>query len=248
MNERKLRSLDTLFGGETENVGGITELALSLLDPYASHPFRLYAGNRLDDLVESIRESGVMTPIIVRPKQGERYEILSGHNRANASQIAGKMTIPSMIKEGITDGQAKLIVTQTNFFQRGLADMLPSEKAFAFKLELEGLKAERKSQQKTVEIEGFEEKVPMELLSREAVAQQNGISVAEIHRYIRLTFLIPALLELTDLEQLAVRAAVPLSYLPQELQREVYRLITEQGCTVDITKAERLKPHTKRER
>ena len=256
MSERKLRSLDTLFSGDDDHSNsGVAELALALLDSYAHHPFKLYNGKRLDDLVESIKENGVMTPIIVRPKPGERYEILSGHNRANASTIAGNKTIPALVKEGLTDSEAKLIVTQTNFFQRSLADMLPSEKAFAFRLELEGLKAERKYQQIIAEIEQLESaenadeqdvssKVfQLEHLakSRDGLAQNHNLSSADIQRYIRLTHLCSELLALVDDETIALRAAVPLTHLPEDMQLAVHQVVAETGCKVDIRKADQLK-------
>ena len=108
---------------------GTTEVDISQLVPFSNHPFKLYEGPRLNDMVESIKEYGVITPLIVRPKEDGKYEILSGHNRANSAKIAGLTKVPVVIKEDLTDEEAMLIVTETNLIQRSFSELTHSEKA-----------------------------------------------------------------------------------------------------------------------
>src|SRR5699024_4282373 len=128
-------NLNELLGIEEEihenkiDITGSTEIEVSKLIPFRNHPFKLYEGERLNDMVESIKEYGVITPLIVRPMEDGRYEILSGHNRANSAKIAGLTKVPVVIKEGLTDEEAMLIVTETNLIQRSFSELSHSEKA-----------------------------------------------------------------------------------------------------------------------
>jgi len=127
--------MSILLGDEIKAAEAAPNSPLSLdiadLVPYTNHPFKLYEGDRLDDMVRSIKELGVLMPVIVRPNEDETYEILSGHNRANAAKLAGLKEIPVIIKTGLSDDEAKLIVTETNLVQRSFADLSHSERAFA---------------------------------------------------------------------------------------------------------------------
>lgn len=128
-------NLNEMFGLEDENNNietegkRATEVNLSQLVPFLNHPFKLYQGDRLDDMVQSIKEYGVITALIVRPKEDGKYEILSGHNRANAGKIVGLEKVPVVIKEDLTDEEAMLIVTETNLIQRSFSELTHSEKA-----------------------------------------------------------------------------------------------------------------------
>ena len=137
------RNLRAILLDEEPNPNAPTNATESLfvdeLIPYADHPFKLYEGERLDDMVRSVKELGVIVPVIVRPLD-EDYEILSGHNRVNAAKIAGLKKVPVIIKTGLTDEEAKLIVTETNLVQRSFADLSHSERAVALKMHLEALK------------------------------------------------------------------------------------------------------------
>ncbi|MCO5387004.1 MAG: ParB/RepB/Spo0J family partition protein [Desulfosporosinus sp.] len=148
MSERKLLSLEDMFGGPIEDEKlkvldkeAILELEIDSLVPFENHPFKLYTGQRLNDMVESIRENGVIQPIVVRNIGKGKYEILAGHNRVNASRLAGLTKIRADIRENISDDEAALIVTISNFEQRSTSDMLPSELAKSLKMQLEAAKA-----------------------------------------------------------------------------------------------------------
>src|SRR5690554_1274394 len=133
MTKPKLINLYDIFGQDEDEdhnqKAGVTEIELSKLKPFKNHPFKLYEGERLNDMVESIKEHGVITPLIVRPLNDGKYEILSGHNRANSAKLAGLETVPVVIKENLTDEEAMLIVTETNLIQRSFSELTHSEKA-----------------------------------------------------------------------------------------------------------------------
>lgn len=256
MNERKFKQLDVLFGCEsTARQGEQIELVDdSLIDEFPGHPYRLYTGKRQHDLLESIKELGVITPVTLRAEDSGRYTLLAGYNRRHCNQIAGNKQIPAVIKRGISNGEAKLIITHSNR-QRGLDELLPSEKAFAFKMELEGLKETRRQQKKVAAIEQLEmaanadeqgvcDKVfNFEHLekTRCTLAEHYGLKPTDVQRLIRLTHLCPELLELVDENKIQVYVAVPLSYLSMDMQLVVHRLITENRYKLDIEKTELLK-------
>jgi len=256
MNERKLKRLDTLFGGEPQPALGeqVVMIDDALIDGFPGHPYKLYTGKRYTDLLESITELGVITPVILRAEDNGRYTLLAGYNRRRCNQVAGNKQIPAVVRRGISDGEAKLIITHSNR-QRGLDELLPSEKAFAFKMEMEGLKETRKQQQKVELISQFENavnadehstsgdlfKVEQIKYSRETLAEHYGLNPTELHRLIRLTHLCPEFLEVVDDGKLPVYVAVPITYLPEDTQQLLFHLITEQGYKMDIEKAELLK-------
>lgn len=256
MKERKIKAIDSLFGGdsfqEPKQAGQlISQISIDKLKPYTNHPFKLYTGKRLEDMIESIKENGVMTPIIITPAEKDTFMILSGHNRANAAKLAGLNEVPAIIKENVSSGEAKLIVTQTNFFQRSVSDMLPSEKAWAFKLELEGLKEERKGSKKIKavnEIENSEEKsvqIEHQEKSRDFLAKRYNISPAEIQRYIRLTHLNKELLDLVDEETIPVNSGVNISHITSEEQVMLLNYIMTHTQKIDLEKSELIKLYSK---
>ena len=149
MSERKLKRLDALFGETPQPVSGeqVVMVDDALIDEFPGHPYKLHTGKRYTDLLESIQELGVITPVILRREENGRYTLLAGYNRRRYNQVAGNKQIPAVVRQGISDGEAKLIITHSNR-QRGLDELLPSEKAFAFKMEMEGLKETRKQMQK----------------------------------------------------------------------------------------------------
>ena len=264
IEKRKVRSLDELFGSvvpekDSAPAGGIVELELSLLVPFKDHPFKLYTGERLDNMVESIRENGVIQPIVVRPVDGGKYEILAGHNRVNASRIAGLTTIKSLVLEGISDHEARLIVTISNLEQRSYSDMSSSELAKSLKMQLEAAKATGKKQGLINALKSAsnphgdwnsEQGAPVEHRGKsvEKVADNNKMSRANIQRYIRLNELIPDLLDRVDEETIALRPAVYLSYLSKNEQEIVEDLISVNGFKVDMIKAEKLKDLSDRDK
>ena len=128
------------FGSENN----IEELNIDCLMPYRNHRFSLYQGDRLEDMVQSIKKNGVITPIIVRPLGGGRYEILAGHNRVNAAKLAGKNSVPAIVKTGLSDAEAEMYVVETNLLQRGFNDLRISEQAFAISVRYQELFDEKK--------------------------------------------------------------------------------------------------------
>lgn len=220
--------LSGLFGGKPVGAA-ITQLPLSLLDAYPNQPFRAYTAEKLARLTQDIRINGVLSPIIVRPK-GERYEVLAGHNRWNASRAAGKDTIPAMILE-VDNDTAALIMVNTNLNQRD--ELTASEKAFAYKMQLEAMK--RQGQKADFTCGQLVHK------SRDTIGEEHGESGRQIQRYIRLTYLIPDLLEQVDAGELSMIPAVSLSYLPREEQEAVLRVSADCERKVSLVQAEQLK-------
>jgi ParB family chromosome partitioning protein len=231
-------------------------LSIDDLVPFAGHPFKLYEGERLDDMVRSVREYGVIVPIIVRPHTGDEYagmyEILSGHNRVNAARIAGLGETPAVIKKGLTDNEAKLIVTETNLMQRSFADLSHSERAVALKTHMDAIKSQGKRNDLLDEIKilsnpreigenGTSYQVDTMLRSNEKTGAQYGLSSASVARYVRLTFLNQALLDRVDSNEIPFLPAVSLSYLSPDEQTELNRLLDESAYKVDMKKAESLR-------
>ncbi|NLP00031.1 MAG: ParB N-terminal domain-containing protein, partial [Clostridiaceae bacterium] len=147
----KVRSFAEIFGEEAvidqKPAGNKVEISIGKLIPFKGHPFKLYQGERLQGLVDSIREIGVILPVVVRPIKDGDYEILSGHNRVNAARIAGLDIVPAIIKEGLTEEEANLIVTETNLLQRSFSDLSHSERAIALKRHYDNIKEQSKKAQ-----------------------------------------------------------------------------------------------------
>lgn len=251
-------TLDTLFGGTEASEDQVTLVDDALIDEFAGHPYRLYTGKRHTDLLESIQELGVLSPIILRAEANGRYTLLAGYNRRHCNQLAGNKQISAVIMHDVSDGDAKLIITHSNR-QRGLDELLPSEKAFAFKMELEGLKETRRELKKVEAIEQLEKAANADEIrakedlfkfeqmdfSRNQLAKQYGISSVEVYRYVRLTHLCTDMFDLVDNGKMADYVAVPLTYLSEEMQAEVFRQLSEGDYRVDIEKAELLKARFK---
>ena len=225
-------AIDLLEQNYDSVVGGIrfTELPLHQIQPYHDHRFRLYEGQRLEDMVESVREYGVMTPVIVLKLDDTHYEMLSGHNRLQAAEIAGLKTIPALVKEGLTDDECLAYVIETNLLQRSFTDMRPSEQAAVLQVRFNKLSCQGRRNDILRELrilEGNEDVddtcAPMEhkLKSRELVGQEYGLGHASVARLLRLNNLIIPLRAMVDEDTLPLRAAVDLSYLPDKAQRWV---------------------------
>ena len=213
-----------------ENIGTITELPLELLVAFAEHPFKPYSGEQLWDLVKSVEEHGVLTPILVRPApDGQRYEIISGHNRVNAARRAGLKTIPATVRE-MDDDEATLAMVESNLRQR--EQLLPSEKAFAYKMQLEALKHQGKATSSQHETK---------LRSDEQIARDSNESRATVQRYIRLTNLITPILDMVDEKRMAMGPAVELSYLNRDEQEMLLDLMQIGDCTPSLSQAIRLR-------
>lgn len=229
MAERKsdfaLPTLDDLFSTQQEREDAklekIRDIPLDLIDDFPDHPFHVRDDEDMVQLVESIKSNGVLTPAVLRPKEDGRYELVSGHRRKRACELAGLTTLRSEIKD-LTRDEAIVYMVESNF-QR--TTILPSEKAFAYKMRLEAIK--RQGQRTDLTCAPVEHK----LKTRDIIAEQSGESREQIRRYIRLTHLIPELLELVDEGRIKMRPAVELSYLDEDSQRDVALQIDINDCT-----------------
>jgi ParB family chromosome partitioning protein len=225
-------------------------VSLELLIPYANHPFKLYEGDRLADMVRSIKEMGVLLPIIVRPvDSGDgRYEILSGHNRVNAAKEAGLTEVPAIIKPDLSDEDAKLIVTETNLVQRSFTDLSYSEKAVALKHHMEAISSQGKRNDIIDEINtllnaGITEEtstsyqIDTKLRSNAKTGGQYGLSSASVARHIRISYLIAPLQERVDNDEIGFIPAVSISYLAAGEQEKLNKILEGSAYKIDMKKA-----------
>lgn len=198
---------DELFMNDQERAENrlpkIYDIPLSEIDDFSGHPFQVRLDEDMDQLVESVKERGIITPITLRKKNDGRYEIVSGHRRRKACELAGLETIPAEIKE-LTRDEAIILMVESNL-QRSV--ILPSEKAFSYKMRLEAMN--RQGQRTDLTFSPVDKK----LHSGQELANNSGDSQAQIYRYIRLTYLVPEILQMVDEGKIALRPAVELSYL-----------------------------------
>ena len=216
-----------------------TTLEISKLKPFSKHPFKMYNDEKLNSLSESIKEHGVISPILVRPIDDEKYEyeIIAGHNRVQASRIAGIDEIPSTIKD-LDNETATILMVDSNLEQR--ESILPSEKAFAYKYKLKAIKSQGKRSDLT------SCQVGTKLDSGDEIATANGDSRREIYRFIRLTNLIAPLLDKVDERKLMFIPAVEISYLSEKEQRNLFDILNrEETFGVSMKQASQLKNMSK---
>ena len=237
---------------QNTNTQKSSNLNINSLVLFENHPFRLYAGEKLKRMIESIKENGVIEAIIVRKKEDGTLEILAGHNRVNASKLAGKTVIPADIRENISDAEAKIIVTETNFLRRDFDDMLPSELAKSLKMQLDAYKELRRNQAYINAIESdsnADESEDKELLTQvvsvdrslQRVGNNNKMSRENVRRYIRLNYLIEELLNLVDEGSIKLNPAVSLSYLTTDEQNILFSILTKNDYRIDMKRADKLK-------
>ena len=225
-NEIRLPSLDELFSSQKErdeaHLKKIYEIPLDQIDPFPDHPFKVKDDEDMMNLVESIKANGVLTPATVREKEDGRYELISGHRRMRACELAGIDKLRCEVMDMSRD-EATIFMVESNF-QR--TTILPSEKAFAYKMRLEAMKRLPGRPGNGAPLgPNFGEK------SRDVLAQESGDSKSQIQRYIRLTELIPELLVMVDAGEMAMRPAVEISYIPKDLQQELFEQIEMEQCT-----------------
>ena len=213
----KLTSIDELLGVVNEE--SAMEIEIDKIKSFSGHPFKVIDDEKMQDLIESISESGVLTPVLIRPDRNDGYEMISGHRRMHAAQKAGLITIPAIVRE-MTDDEAVIAMVDANIQRE---ELLPSEKAFAYKMKLEAMK--RQGSRTDLTLSQNETK----LRSDEILSKQVGESRAQVQRYIRLTELIPDLLELVDKKRLNFTIAVDISYIPQDVQQWIYEDICDNG-------------------
>ena len=213
----KLTSIDELLGVVNEE--SAMEIEIDKIKPFSGHPFKVIDDEKMQDLIESISESGVLIPVLIRPDQNDGYEMISGHRRMHAAQKAGLITIPAIVRE-MTDDEAVIAMVDANIQRE---ELLPSEKAFAYKMKLEAMK--RQGSRTDLTLSQNETK----LRSDEILSKQVGESRAQVQRFIRLTELVPDLLELVDKKRLNFTIAVDISYIPQDVQKWIYEYICDNG-------------------
>ena len=234
--EMRLPSLDELFSSQEERddakLKRIYEIPLEEIDPFPDHPFKVQDDEDMMNLAESIRTNGILTPATVRKKEDGRYELLSGHRRLRACQIAGIPTLRCEIVEMSLD-EATIFMVDANF-QR--SKILPSEKAFAYKMKLDAMKRQGQRTDLTS---------PTSLEKLDTSAKQLGSEVGESHetvrKYIRLTELIPEILDMVDDGVIALRPAVELSYIPRLKQGHIWECMELEQCTPSHTQAKRMR-------
>ena len=214
----KLTSIDELLGVVNEE--SAMEIEIDKIKSFAGHPFKVIDDEKMQNLIESISESGVLTPVLIRPDQNDGYEMISGHRRMHAAQKAGLITIPAIVRE-MTDDEAVIAMVDANIQRE---ELLPSEKAFAYKMKMEAMRHQGERTDLTLG-----QNVPKFKRTTEAIAQGTGESYKQVQRYIRLTELIPDLLELVDKKRLNFTIAVDISYIPPDVQKWIYEYICENG-------------------
>ena len=205
----------------------ISQLPPDKLMPFAKHPYRVQEDAAMDELVESVRTYGILSPLLARPK-GEGYELVSGHRRRLAAQKLGLPTVPVLVRE-MTDDEAVILMVDSNLQRENL---LPSEKAFAYKMKLEAMKHQGKSTSC---------KVCTKSRTDEMIGEHESVSARTIQNYIRLTNLVPPLLQMVDDGRIAFSPAVELSYLTRDEQAELWDLIGREDATPSLSQALRMK-------
>lgn len=216
------------FGAMLSQNNQIKQIPLDMLVPFHNHQFSLYNGERRDDMVESIRKNGVMTPIVCRPNPNgsDTYEILIGHNRWNCSKIAGLETIPAIIKEQLTEEEAQTYVDESNLIQRGFNDLKISEQARIIARRYSEMFSQGKRNDIINEIRALNGESESNGNSREKVAEEYGLGRNTIARLVRISKLCDGILAWLDKGQLAVRSGVELSYLTAEEQSTLLEINT----------------------
>lgn len=231
----KLTSVDDLFSTEEsradEQREKVVEIPLSEIHPFENHPFKVTDDDRMLDMAESIREHGVLVPGLVRPRDDGGYEMIAGHRRHRASELAERDTMPVIIRD-LDDDAATIIMVDSNIQRETL---LPSERAWAYRMKLEAIRHQGARRDLT------SSQVGMKLQALDIVGQQAGDSRNQVHRYIRLTELIPQLLDMVDEKKIAFNPAVELSYLKPKEQTDLLDAIDSEQATPSLSQAQRLK-------
>lgn len=213
----------------------VVNISLNDIDDFPKHPFKVIDNEDMKQMAESISENGVLVPTLVRPKENGKYEMISGHRRKFASQLAGLETIPCIVRE-LTDDEATIIMVDSNLQREKI---LPSEKAFAYKLKMEALSHQGKVATSRPLVSKFE--------TADLIGSDNNESGRQVYRYIRLTELIPQILQMVDNDALklspsmAFRPAVEISYLKEEEQKELLDIMECFDCTPSLSQAQDFK-------
>lgn len=213
----KLASIDELLGVVNEE--SAMEIEINKIHAFKNHPFKVLDDEKMQDLIESVKLSGVLTPVLLRVDNNDEYEMISGHRRLHAAKMAGLTAIPAIVRE-LSDDDAVIAMVDANIQRE---ELLPSEKAFAYRMKLEAMK--RQGSRTDLTLSQNETKSR----SDEVLSKQVGESRAQVQRYIRLTELIPELLDLVDSKKLKFTVAVDISYIDKEIQEWIYEYIKDTG-------------------
>lgn len=231
----ELKSVDDLFATEESRADAqrekVQEISLGELHPFRNHPFKVKDDAAMQDTVDSVREYGVLVPAIARPDPNGGYELIAGHRRHHASELAGKETMPVIVRD-LDDDAATIIMVDSNLQRE---ELLPSERAFAYKMKLEALKHQGARTDLT------SVQLGQKLSARDQVAKAAGESAIQIQRFIRLTELIPEILDMVDEHKIALNPAVELSHLKKEEQTLLLEAMDSEQATPSLSQAQRLK-------
>lgn len=236
-NGRKieLASVDDLFSTEASRADAqrekVLEVSLSELHPFKNHPFQIRDDEAMLETAESVRQHGVLVPAIARPDPNGGYELIAGHRRRRASELAGRETMPVIIRD-LDDDQATIIMVDSNLQRESL---LPSERAFAYKMKLEAVKHQGARTDLT------SRRLVGKLEMADVVGEKAGDSGRQVQRYIRLTELIPSLLDMVDEKKIALNPAYELSFLTREEQEQLLDVMSSEQSTPSLSQAQRLK-------
>lgn len=226
--DMKLPSVDNLFTTQEqrdeEKRENVRDIPITEIRDFPNHPFKVKADEKMIEMADSVKEHGVLMPALVRPRPEGGYEMVAGHRRKMASELAGKEEMPCLVRN-LTDDEATIIMVDSNL-QREV--VLPSEKAFAYKMKLDAMK--RQGQRTDLTSVPVAQKLQGKT-SRQLLGEQVGESQDQIRRYIRLTELIPSILDMVDEGRIAMRPAVELSYLPKEYQEQLADAMEMEDCT-----------------
>ena len=212
----KLQSVDELLG--VPEIAGTQEIEIGRIHPFPNHPFKVLDDDKMETLVDSIRENGILNPVIVRPDQTGDYEMISGHRRLHAAGIVGLVKIPAIVKE-MSDDEAIIKMVDANIQRE---EILPSERAWSLKMKMDAIKRQGKRSDLTSDQNGPK-------LSAVEVGESAGISSTQVKRYIRLTELIPEILDLVDQKKVQFTLAVDISYFDEQVQKWIYEYIKDNG-------------------
>lgn len=235
--ENLLTSVDSLFTTQeqrdSKQLEKIINIPSSEIDPFPNHPFKVRMDDEMTELVESVKQFGILVPAIVRMKENGRYEMIAGHRRQTAGELAG-INIPCLIRN-LTDDEAVIIMVDSNLQREKI---LPSEKAAAYKMKLEAIKRQGKRNDLTC---APSEHKSENKKARDIVAEEAGESREQIRRYIRLNELIPEILEMVDNDKMAFQPAVELSYLKPQEQKDLFTTMESEVCTPSTIQAKKMK-------
>lgn len=217
----KLQSVDELLG--VPEIAGTQEIEIGRIHAFPNHPFKVLDDEKMDTLVDSIRENGILNPVIVRPDNSGDYEMISGHRRLHAAGIAGLNKVPAIVKE-MSDDEATIIMVDANVQRE---EILPSERAFSLKMKMDAMRR----QGARIDVDGTccTECDKSGKKTASIVGDQVGLKARQVHKYIRLTELVPEILEFIDQKKITITMGVDLSYLDEQIQKWVYEYYKDNG-------------------